>query len=257
MRRSTSARQLLGALLAGTLLLSTFHSAAVRAAEKQYHRVTIVEPYIELHTGPGRGYPVFHVAERGATIDILRRRTDWFKVRTDDRREGWVHRRQMLLTVQPDGQPTGFQDGTREEFTDHRWEMGLLVGDVDGARVVSSYGAFAFNESLSMEVGGSHIMGRFSNSYLFTGALTHTFAPEWRVSPFFTLGTGLIRVEPKATLVQPEDRTDQVGFAGVGARAYLTRRFMLRLEYKSYLVFTSRNENEEIDLWQGGFAFFF
>ena len=29
------------------------------------------DPYIELHTGPGRGYPIFHVTERGERIIIL------------------------------------------------------------------------------------------------------------------------------------------------------------------------------------------
>jgi hypothetical protein len=251
MRRSTRT------LVLAALLLSFVHAPGVEAKEKTYPRVSIVEPYIELHTGPGRGYPVFHVAERGTVIDILRRRTDWFKVRTEDRREGWVHRRQMTLTLQPTGERTTFEDGTREEFIDHRWEMGVMVGDVDGARVVSTYGAFSFNEHLSAELGASHIMGRFSNSYMATAALTHTFVPEWRVSPFFTLGTGMMRIEPKATLVLPEDRTDQLGFAGLGLRAYLTRRFMLRLEYKAHVVFTSRDDNEEINVWQGGFAFFF
>jgi hypothetical protein len=32
---------------------------------------------------------------------------------------------------------------------------------------------------------------------------------------------------------------------------------MFRAEYRSYVLFTSRDENEEIDEWKGGFAFFF
>ena len=36
----------------------------------------------------------------------------------------------------------------------------------------------------------------------------------------------------------------------------LTRRFLLRAEYKSYVVFTSRDENEEVEEWKVGFAFF-
>ena len=27
--------------------------------------VTIADPYIELHSGPGRGYPILHVSEKG------------------------------------------------------------------------------------------------------------------------------------------------------------------------------------------------
>lgn len=249
-------------LLVLALLLSALHAAPLQAREKpkkekQYAHVTIADPYIELHTGPGRGYPIFHVAERGTSIDVLKRRTDWFKVRTEDRREGWVNRSQMLATLQPTGEKTTFKDGSREEFTEHRWEGGVMAGDFAGARIISTYGAYSFNESLSVELGVSHVPGRLSNSYLATAALTHVFAPEWRLSPFFTLGTGIIQVQPKATLVQPVDRTDQLAFLGLGVRAYLTRRFMLRLEYKSNVVFTSRNDNEEIDQWQGGFSFFF
>jgi hypothetical protein len=32
---------------------------------------------------------------------------------------------------------------------------------------------------------------------------------------------------------------------------------LLRAEYKSYVVFTSRDENEEVEEWKVGFAFFF
>jgi hypothetical protein len=71
------------------------------------------------------------------------------------------------------------------------------------------------------------------------------------------LGTGVVRTEPKGTLIGTTDRTDQVTLVGGGVRAYLTRRFVLRAEYKSYVVLTSRDENEEIEEWKVGFGFFF
>ncbi len=54
------------------------------------------------------------------------------------------------------------------------------------------------------------------------------FVPDWRLSPFVTLGTGIVRIEPKATLVPPLDRTDQTAYVGGGLRFYLTRRFFVR-----------------------------
>jgi hypothetical protein len=238
------------------LLLYCLSAGQVRA-EAKYVQVVVADPYIELHTGPGRGYPIFHVVERGAAVEILKRRTDWFKVRTEDRREGWVDRRQMLRTLEPTGEQMAFNDGSRESFTEHRWEAGVLAGDFGGASVISIYGALAFNSQLSLELGASHVLGEFSNSYLATLGLNHVFVPEWRASPFFTLGTGIIHTQPNVTLGQAQDRTDQVGYVGGGVRAYLTRRFMFRVEYRSYVVFTSRNDNEEIDEWRAGFAFFF
>ena len=243
------------------LLISTLLAIALipepSRAEARYQEVVVADPYLELHTGPGRGYPVFHVVERGASVEILKRRTDWFKVRTEDRREGWVAREQMLNTLQPTGALTQFNDGSLEQFAEHRWQVGFLAGDFDGASVISGYGAWHFNPHLALELGVSHVLGEFSNSYLATAGVTHVFVPEWRASPFVTIGTGVISIEPQTTLGQPEDRSDQVAFAGIGGRVYLTRRFMFRGEYKSYLLFTSRDDNEEIDEWKFGFAFFF
>ena len=62
--------------------------------------------------------------------------------------------------------------------------------------------------------------------------------PEWRLSPFVMLGTGIVHIEPKATLVRPLDRTEQTAYVGGGVRFYLTRRFFLRAEYRSHIVFT-------------------
>jgi hypothetical protein len=38
---------------------------------------------------------------------------------------------------------------------------------------------------------------------------------------------------------------------------YVTKRFMFRTEYSSYLTFTSEDDNEELDEWKAGFTFFF
>ena len=43
----------------------------------------------------------------------------------------------------------------------------------------------------------------------------HVFAPEWRLSPYFTLGTGVIYTDPKANLVDTIDRDDQLGYVGL------------------------------------------
>jgi hypothetical protein len=71
------------------------------------------------------------------------------------------------------------------------------------------------------------------------------------------IGTGIVHVTPKATLVAPTERTDQTAYVGGGVRYYLTRRFFLRGEYKSHEVFTKRNANQQVDEWKLGFAFFF
>lgn len=219
--------------------------------------MTVADPYLEMRTGPGRGYPIFHVVDRGEDVDIIKRRTDWFLVRASNGKEGWVNRAQMERTLQPDGDQVSFQPATIQDFTNARWETGLLAGDFGGANIISAYGSYSLNPNVSTELWLSQILGTFSNGYMASVNIVHETWPEWRFSPFFTLGTGVIHTMPKSTIVQGPDRTDPIGHVGGGFRIYVTRRFLLRAEYKSYVVFTSRDENEEVEEWKAGFAFFF
>jgi len=62
------------------LLLLVLLFAASANADARARKVLVADPFIELHTGPGRGYPIFHVVERGREVEIIKRRTDWFRV---------------------------------------------------------------------------------------------------------------------------------------------------------------------------------
>lgn len=239
------------------LLLLAWLAAPGWCGAREYLQVFVTAPYLELRTGPGRGYPVTQVVPREESVDVLKRRTDWFKVRTERGIEGWASQRDMLATVLADGTPFTFPIGDRAGFSSHRFEMGAFAGDYGGATLISAYGAFSFNAHLQAELSVGQFLGNASNGTLVDLGLTHTFLPEWRFSPFVMLGTGLVDIDPKATLVVPSDRTDQTAYVGGGIRFYLTRRFFLRGEYKSHVVFTSRNDNEEVDEWKAGFAFFF
>src|SRR5690554_3354022 len=86
------------------------------ADESEGRRILIADPFIELHTGPGRGYPVFHVVERGREVTVIKRRTDWFQIRTDRGVEGWAPREQLIATLEPTGEPLDLEEPTRENY---------------------------------------------------------------------------------------------------------------------------------------------
>src|ERR1700747_1015862 len=135
--------------LAVLLLLAGCCAPAFGAARK-YLKLFVAQPYLELHTGPGRGYPVFHVVPRDASVDVLFRRTDWFKVRTERGVEGWASQTDMLKTVLADGSPFRFPLRDRAGFAAHRWEMGIFVGEYGAATLISGYGALSFNSQLQL-----------------------------------------------------------------------------------------------------------
>jgi uncharacterized protein YgiM (DUF1202 family) len=232
-------------------------AAQAAGAERQPREVTIADPYIELHTGPGRGYPIFFVAERGEQIALLMRRTEWFKVQVARGQEGWVHFEQLTTTLDLDGEPFDLPALGLDDYTARRWEVGVLYGDFGGANVIAAYGSRSFTPNLSGELWIAQALGRFSDSTMATVNIVHLMYPDWRASPYFTLGAGVINTDPKATLVATTDRTDSLATVGAGVRMYLTRRFVFRAEYKAHVVFTSRNDNEEVREWKAGLSFFF
>jgi len=239
------------------IALQAFAPGYAEAAAEDLRTVSVADPFLEMHTGPGRGYPIYHVVDRGESVQIVMQRTEWYLVRAENGNEGWVALAQMELTLKPDGSEVEFGRATLEDLTNAKWEAGILAGDFGGANIISLYGGYSFNPHVSVEVWGSQILGNFSNGWMGSVNVVHETWPEWRFSPFFTLGAGVIHTSPKSTIVQGEDRTDEIAHVGVGVRIYATRRFLLRVEYKSYVVFTSRDENEEVEEWKAGFAFFF
>lgn len=241
-------------LLVLLLLLPIFGSACYA---DEYLKVTIAEPYIELHTGPGVGYPVFYIAERGESVSVLKQRTDWYKVRNHKGKEGWVSIDQMGKTIGPDGQPLNVAYPDFKAYTKRKWEGGFMSGSFGGADDISAYMAYHFTANISGEVEIGQFFGNFSDGTYGTLNLVQQPFPEWRLSPFFTLGVGRLKTDPKATLVATQDRNDEMIDVGVGLRYYLTRRFLVRVQYKSYIVFTNREQNDNIEEWKIGLSAFF
>jgi uncharacterized protein YgiM (DUF1202 family) len=227
------------------------------ASDEDIQNVLVADPFIEIHTGPGSGYPITHVVERGVEIGILKRRTDWFSVRDPDGKEGWVYIDQLEQTLQLSGEPVEVPLVGLEQYRVHQWEAGLLGGDFGGASSIAVYGSYGLSKHLAFELNAMHLLGNYSNGWGVDVSLVHTFMPEWRVSPFFSLGTGIVHDEQNLILAQSDDQTDQVAIVGIGAKAYLSRRFMLRAEYRNYVVLRSTNENEDVGEWKVGFAVFF
>lgn len=217
----------------------------------------VSEAYLELHEGPGRGYAVTQVVPRGEAVELLYRRTEWFRVRTRRGIEGWASEAAMRSLLLADGSPFTFDLGNRAGFTSHHWELGFGAGDYGGATLIASHLALSFNEQLSLELTGSQFLGKASNGYAAELGLAHVYRPDWRISPLLTLGTGAIWIKPRTTTVDAPDRNDQTAYVGAGLRVYATRRFFLRGEYRHHLVFTSRDSNEEIKEWKLELAFFF
>src|SRR5690606_41837152 len=125
------------------------------------------------------------------------------------------------------------------------------------ADLVSASGAYHVTRKVSGQLEGSQYYGTDPNGEVLAASLVHQPCPQWRLSPFFTLGGGAVCTQPKAPLVQSEDRSDGLVDVGIGVRYYLTRRFLVRAQYKNFVVLTDQDTNQNVEEWKIGFSAFF
>jgi len=238
-----------------TFIFLLLASSVSFAANSQ--RTKVVEPFIPIYTGPGVGYPVFLDLERGRWLTIQRQQADWYEVTTEKGETGWVRQNDLAKTHTADNQPVRLYDERQADFIQRNWELGALWGEAGDANIFTLFVGYVFTSNLSVEVSASQMIGSLSTSDLIDINLIAQPFPDWRVSPYFGLGTGRIKTKTNATLVQEKDRDDRTGNIAVGIRAYLTRSFFLRAEYKELVIFTSTNDYEELDIWSVGVGSFF
>lgn len=212
-------------------------------------------PFVELHSGPGIGYPVIHVVEQNEQISVLIKRTSWLKV-TDVRGiEGWLLQSDLIGLSQHGSKVT--QEQQWKNFQDHTFEGGVMYGDLAGANFYNVYLGYAFTPVFSSEISAGKALGNISDSNLYEVMLISQPFPEWLVIPYVGIGAGMINTTPHSVLADAKKRQSTLMSAAVGIKYHLARNFLLRAEYKFSLALTDRDKNEEINTWKLGFSVFF
>jgi hypothetical protein len=259
-------RRFFACVVAGLLPLTiAFEAGADDAADQEtFETVQVADPFLDLRTGPGRGYPIFHIAERGESISILRRRTDWFQVRTVTGKTGWVTRDQMERTLTDAGVQKTFRDVLYEDYVARRFEASFFVGAVTGDGIadrdilLGMSGGYRLNENLTAELALSNISDSFFTARLIYVGIVSVPYPNWSVTPTFSLGIGKATITPKATLINVPEVDTEMATAGIGARKYFSRRFFLRADYKVHRLFIDDvDRTDQFNEISAGIGFFF
>ncbi|WHI51513.1 SH3 domain-containing protein [Microbulbifer sp. MLAF003] len=216
-------------------------------------RVTVGNAFINIYRGPGRGYPIFHVAEYGEKIWLLKRRTDWVKVVASRNKTGWVRVADLQEIYGEEGELVRVPLPDFRDVEAGYFYLGFSYGDFAGANSLGTTLGYQFTSNLATELRATQAVGKFSDSQVYQMAVLHQPFPRWRLSPYFLLGAGLNITSPNATIIATEDRQDTVMLAGIGIKTYLSRRFAVKAEYTNHYLLTSRENNQEIVEWKLGF----
>jgi hypothetical protein len=224
---------------------------------EKVERVQVTDPFIELHTFPGRGYPIFYVAGRGEWVSIELRHTDWYKVRTATGKVGWVTRAQLETTLAENGLATDFGDVKFNDYLARRVELGAGYGRFHREPMIKFWLSYRLSDTLSLEWTLGQVQGVFSGTTLWHANLQAEPWSDQRFSPFVGIGIGRFHNIPNQSLVEFQQTNARMADAIVGARYHLTDRFMIRADYAVYTAFVSDQRSLEYRAATVGLSFFF
>ena len=224
---------------------------------EKVERVQVTDPFIELHTFAGRGYPIFYVAARGEWVSIELRHTDWYKVRTASGKVGWVARAQLQTTLAENGLQTDFGDVAFNDYLARRVELGAGYGRFHQEPMIKFWLSYRLSDTLSIESTLGQVQGVFSGTTLWHVNLQAEPWSDQRFSPFAGIGIGRFHNIPNQSLVEFQQTNARMGDAIIGARYHLTDRFMIRVDYAVYTAFVSEQRSLEYRAATAGLSFFF
>ena len=232
-------------------------AAPLDASARPADQVQITDPYIELHTGPGRGFPVFFVVPREQWIAIELRHTDWYKVRTDDGKIGWVHRRQLETTLTAAGDKKSFRAILLDDYLNRRLQLGAAWGQFKSEPMLKIWTSYRVSDTLSLEATLGQVQGVFSGTdFWHLNVLSEPWSDR-RISPFFGVGVGKFKNFPNQSLVGATTTDAKLANATIGVRYYISDRFVARADYSLYAAFVSDSRTLEYRAYTLGLSFFF
>jgi SH3-like domain-containing protein len=219
--------------------------------------VQISDPYIEMRTGPGRGYPIFFVAPRSDWIEIELRHTDWFRIRTEDDKVGWVSRQQLESTLTAAGSTKTFRDVRLDDYLSRKVQLGAAWGHFKSEPMLKLWTSYRLSDTLSLEGTIGQVQGVFSGTDIWHVDVLIEPWSDHRLSPFLGVGVGKFKNFPNQSLIGAVDTNAKLAVARVGLRYYLTERFVMSADYAIYTAFVSDQKTNEYRAWTAGLAFFF
>ena len=191
---------------------------------------TVNSQYMELKTAAGRAQPIFSVVEKDETFFILKKKTDWLKVKSESGSAGWVSQADFFRAIGRDGY------NERINYVSSKWESGFSGGKFGSE---NSYGISVgkyFLPEILVSVNLSKASGAYSSSTIGTGDFTLHLYRHYIVSPFISIATGFMSNTPRQVLVNAQDQTQVIYSYGGGLSLNPYKNVSVRLTVRDYYL---------------------
>jgi len=220
-------------------------------------QLSVIDSYLELHTGPGRGYPIFHVMEEGETVYVHRRRTNWFYVSDRRLRQGWVRQEGLARTLAPTGLPAALPETKHGDFLAQQGRVGFALGTQGNAETATVMFGYRLLSYAGVEFEYGQIFDKNIDGT--TQGISIMFEPikDWSFTPFISKGIGRQEWQQKTKQqVGSVTNKNEYEYTGVGVNYYIGYSFVVRAEFRSNYI---KGDNDALNnnAWRLGFSSFF
>lgn len=245
---------------ASFILALSFFQMTVSAQDSKLE-LEVIDPFIELHTGPGKGYPIFYTIEQGENITVLTRRTGWYELKAQNGRTGWAKATQVARTLLPTGEPVDLPTVSYGDYLKNSWRVGFNVGqfssgELEGADIFGYSIGYRPLSLLGVEIEqGNFYETEVKGNYQSLNVIIEPFS-EWQLSPVLLIGGGSMEIESQPELTPLSFEKESFSRVGLGVNYYIGRNFVLQAGFQNFKVSTD-NDDERLKRWNLGFNAFF
>lgn len=245
---------------ASTSFFDRFLTSDTQTDQNESERIqlSVIDSYIELHSGPGRGYPIINTIEQGDQVNVYKRRGNWYLVSDRRLREGWVPQEKLARTIASTGLPAALPEVHHGDYLAQKFNIGFALGQQDDdetASVLLGYRLFSF---LSVEAEIGQVFADDVEGYSYGGSLLLEPIKSLAFTPFISHGYGKQKFQQKETLNvgRNNDFDSDYRFTGAGINYYIGLNFVVRGEYRKVHI-SGDNGSTSNSAWRIGFSSFF
>lgn len=242
-------------------LLLACGPALLHAADEGPPTLAVSEAFVDLHTGPGRGYPVFHVAARGDVVQLLLAHTTWVKLRTSTGVEGWAPRDVLQGTLQAAGVAPGRFARWSDLHLRDKLEFGAAWGRFQSQPMLKLGLRLRLSDGIAVEAAAGQVQGLYSGTDFWQVDTVVEPMSDQALSPVLALGVGRFRNIPNASLVEQGTTNANLAHAGLGLRwrfgGPTASRYVLHADWSHYVALLSEQRSREYRALTVGLSFHF
>lgn len=214
-----------------------------------------------LRSGPGAGYRVVGVAERGQVFPVLERATTgyWLELRLPDSTRAWISGDAVYVFEAGD-------DGQRRPWVDKVFappplpqahgEVAMVFGALGSSGFMALRPSYLVAPSFGLELNLGASVSSAGRTFLGgLGGVVNLF-PHLPVVPFATVGGGYAYATPNSDSFVLQDGSSSMVYAGGGLRMGFKYRLTLRVEARGVVFFAADRYVAEQEV-SGGLTVFF